>query len=167
LESLAFVLGGVIVEELAVALVLLLVTAFAFAAIGMFFSSLGRTVLVSTVLTYVVALMLTIGLPVLILISIGLMDTVLYDLDNVAWYLQAALMYLMFFVVGLSPVSAAIGTEFLLEEENAIIYYWQDLDATHTLPVPSFWIIFTVTYLVLGLVLLLIAILRVRMQEKK
>jgi ABC-2 type transport system permease protein len=167
LESLAFVLGGVIVEELAVALLVLLITAFGFAAMGMFFSSFGRTVLVSTVLTYVAALMLTIGLPVLILISIGLMDTVLYGLDNVAWYVEAALMYLVFFVVGLSPISAAVGTELLLEEEDAIIYYWQDIDATHAIPVPSFWIIFTVTYLVLGLVLLLIAVLRVRMQEKK
>jgi hypothetical protein len=145
----------------------LLVTAFAFAAIGMFFSSFGRTVLVSTVLTYVVALVLTIGLPVLLLISMGLMGTVLYDLDNVAWYVEAALMYLAFFIVGLSPVSAAVGTELLLEEENAIFYYWQDLDATHAVPVPSFWIIFAVTYLILGLILLLIAVLRVRMQEKQ
>jgi hypothetical protein len=167
LESLAFVWGGVIIQELAVALVILLVTAFAFAVIGIFFSSFGRTVLVSTVLTYVVALMLTIGLPVLMLISLGLMETVLYDLDNVAWTVEAALMYLGFFVISLSPISAAVGTELLLEEEDAILYYWQRIDSTHTVPVPSFWIIYTVTYLVLGLILLLIAVLRVRMQEKK
>lgn len=166
LESLAFVLGGVVVEELAVALVILLVTAFAFAAIGLLFSSFARSTLVSTVWAYVTALMLTIGLPVLMLISIGLVDSFMYDFDPPGWILEAALMYLAFFIVSLSPVSAAVGTEILLEEENAIIYFWHQIDATHRIAVPSFWILYTVIYLGLALVLLLITVLRVRLQER-
>jgi len=166
LESLAFVLGGVVVEELAIALVILLVTAFAFAVMGILFSSFVRTTLVSTVLSYVTALMLTIGLPALMLISVGLLDFLLYDFDPPTWIVEAALMYLAFFVVSLSPVSAAIASEVMLEEENAILYFWYDIDSTHSIPVPSAWIIYTVVYLALALILLLIAVLRVRQQEE-
>ena len=167
LESLAFVLGGVVVEELAVALVILLVTAFAFAIIGILFSSFARTTLVSTVLTYVTALVLTIGLPVLMLISVTLVDSFLYDFDPPTWIIEAAVMYLVFFLVSLSPISAAVFTEIMLEEESAILYFWYDIDATHRIPIPSGWIIYTGVYLALALVLLLIAVLRVRWQERR
>jgi len=168
MESLAFVLGGVVIEELAVALIVLLVTALAFAAIGLLFSAFLRTTLASTVLSYITALMLTIGLPVLMLISVALVESLWYDFDpSSSWIAEAALMYLIFFVVSLSPVSAAVATEIMLEEENAMLYFWYDIDSTHRIPIPASWIIYTVIYLALALVLLLITILRVRQQERR
>lgn len=167
LESLAFVLGGVVVEELAIALVILLVTALAFAAIGLLFSSFLRTTLASTVLSYIVALMLTVGLPVLMLISAALLDSFMYDFDPPSWIVEAGLMYLVLFLVSLSPVSAAVATELVLEEENAILYFWYDIDSTHRIPIPSFWIMYALVYLGLALVLLLITVLRVRQQERR
>jgi ABC-type transport system involved in multi-copper enzyme maturation permease subunit len=153
LESLAFVLGGVVVEELAVALILLLVTAVAFAVIGILFSSFLRTTLAATVLSYIIALLLTIGLPVLMLISVALLESFTYGLDQSSWIVEAALMYLAFFIVGLSPMSAAIGSEIILTEENAILYFWHNIDSTHRIPVPSFWVIYTLVYLALSAVL--------------
>jgi len=168
MESLAFVLGGVVIEELAVALIVLLVTALAFAAIGLLFSAFLRTTLASTVLSYITALMLTIGLPVLMLISVALVESLWYDFGpSASWIAEAALMYLIFFVVSLSPVSAAVATEIMLEEENAMLYFWYDIDSTHRIPIPASWIIYTVIYLALALVLLLITILRVRQQERR
>jgi len=167
LESLAFVLGGVVVEELAIALVILLVTALVFAVMGLLFSSFARTTLVSTVLSYVTALLLTVGLPVLMLISIALVAPSMYDFDSLSWIAQAVLMYLVFFIASLSPISAAIASEIMLEEESAILYFWYDVDATHRIPIPSAWIVYTVVCLALVLVLLLITVLRVRRQETK
>jgi ABC-2 type transport system permease protein len=168
MESLAFVLGGVVIEELAAALIVLLVTALAFAAIGLLFSAFLRTTLSSTVLSYITALMLTIGLPVLMLISVALVESVWYDFDpSSSWVAEAALMYLIFFVVSLSPVSAAVATEIMLEQENAMLYFWYDIDPTHRIPIPSSWIIYIVVYLALALVLLLITVLRVRRQEQR
>ncbi len=167
MESLAFVLGGVVVEELAAALIMLLVTAFAFAAIGILFSSFVRTTLAATVLSYVTALMLTIGLPGLIFILILLLDSVWYDFNSPSWIVQAVLMYLLYFIVSLSPVSAAIATEIMLQEEGSLFYFWYDIDATHRILIPSSWIVYTVVYLALALVLLLITILRVRRQERR
>jgi ABC-type transport system involved in multi-copper enzyme maturation permease subunit len=167
MESLAFVLGGVVVEELVVALIILLVTALAFAAIGVLFSAFARTVLVSTVLSYITSLLLTIGLPVLMLIGVSLIGAVWYDVNPHSWVLEALLIYLGYFITGLSPMSAAVVTELMLEEEGTILIFWSQIDASHRIPVPSPWIIYTVVYLVLAVVLLLIAVLRVRMQEKK
>jgi ABC-type transport system involved in multi-copper enzyme maturation permease subunit len=166
MESLAFVLGGVVWEELAIALVLLLVTAFAFAAIGLLFSAFLRTTLAATVLSYVSALLLTIGLPVMMLIMVGLVDSLIYDMSSKAWFLEALLMYGVFFVISLSPLSAAVATELMLEEENALFYFWHDIDLTHRIPVPSSWITYCLIYLGLALILLLITVLRVRRQEK-
>lgn len=165
LESLAFVLGGVVVEELVVALVILLVTAFTFAAIGLLFSSFTRTTLASTVLTYTVSLLLTVGLPVLMLISIGLIDSLWYRFDPPTWIVEAVLLYLGYFIVSLSPISAAVGTELILEEQDTILYFWHHVDSTHRIPFPSFWIVYTVVYLTLALLLLLITVLRVRRRE--
>jgi ABC-2 type transport system permease protein len=168
LESLAFVLGGVVVEELALALVILLVTAFAFAAAGLCFSSLARTTLVSTVLTYATALLATVGLPMLLLLfAVVLADPFTSGLSasSPPWTLQAALTYALYLTAGLSPVTAAIFTEVALEEESAVWYFWQGIDATHRVPIPSAWIVYTAVYLALALVLLLVAVRRVRGQE--
>ncbi|MCP4538202.1 MAG: hypothetical protein GY832_13770, partial [Chloroflexi bacterium] len=167
MESLAFVLGGVVLEELAVALVMLLVTAFAFAAIGILFSSFVRSTLASTVLSYITALMLTIGLPVLMFISISLLGSVWYGWDSSSWIVETLLMYLLYFIVSLSPVSAAIATELVLQEEGSLLYFWYDIDAGHRIIIPSFWIAYTGIYLALALLFLLIAILRVRRQERQ
>ena len=167
MESLAFVLGGVVAEELAAALVMLLVTAFAFAAIGILFSSFVRSTLASTVLSYVTALLLTVGLPVVMLILISLGGTLWYDVDPLSWGLQAVLMYLLYFIVSLSPVSAAVATEIMLVEEGSLLYFWYEIDATHRILIPSSWIVYTIAYLLLALLLLLITILRVRRQEQR
>jgi ABC-2 type transport system permease protein len=171
LESLAFVLGGVAVEELALALVILLVTAFAFAVLGMFFSSVARTTLVSTVLTYATALMLTIGLPVLLVIFASLLvDPLLYGYHSptaVSWAVEAALMYGVYFLASLSPVSAAVLTEVTLAQENTILLFWYNIDGTHRVPILSTWIVYTAIYLGLALVLLLMTILLVRRQERR
>ena len=169
LESLAFILGGVVVEELGMALVLLLVTAFAFATIGLFFSSLARTTLVSTVLTYATALLTTIGLPLLLFMLVLLLDPVLmgYGSSSPSWIVEAGLMYGAIFLSSLSPLATAVVTKIFLEEENAILYYWYEIDSAHRIPVPSAWIVYAVFYVGLALALLLATVLRVRLQESE
>ncbi|MEE9616420.1 MAG: ABC transporter permease subunit [Anaerolineae bacterium] len=169
LESLAFVLGGVVVEELVLALVVLLVTAFAFAAIGIFFSSLVRTTLASTVLTYATALLTTVGLPILLAISAVLLDPFAYGYGSSgpSWVVQAVMSYALYLTAGLSPITAAIFTELTLEEESTIWFFWQSVGSGRRILIPSAWIVYTVFYLALALVLLLVAVLRVRRQESR
>ena len=74
LQSLAFLLGGVAPEEVLIATGLLIATSFLFGASGIFFSSMMRRTLGSTVLTYAFALMATLGLPLILvaLLPLGL-----------------------------------------------------------------------------------------------
>ena len=168
LESLAFVMGGVVVEELALALVILLVTAFAFAVVGLFFSSLARTTLASTVLTYATVLLTTVGLPLLLfIVALVVAEPLAYGHGSYtpSWVVEVGLVYVLAFTAGLSPITAAVFTQLALEEENAIWYFWYDVDSTHRIPIPSGWTIYTVAFLALALILLVVTILRVRRQE--
>lgn len=169
LESLAFILGGVVMEELMLALVILLVTAFAFAAVGLLFSSLAHTTLVSTVLVYSAALLMSVGLPALLLFLSILLGPLVsgYSLSPPSWIVQAVLHYALYLAAGLSPITAAIFTEATLEEHNTIWIFWENVGATHRIPIPSAWIVYAVVYLAVGLVSLLAAIARVRQQERR
>ena len=167
LESLAFVLGGVVVEELALVLVILLVTAFAFAAIGLFLSSLVRTTRAATGLAYATTLLTAVGLPVVLVIFTATLGTGVpgYGLSTRSWVVQAIMTYALYLTAGLSPITAAVFTKLALEEENAVWLFWADVDATHRIPIPSAWVVYTVVYLALALVLLWFAVRRVRRQE--
>lgn len=176
LESLAFVLGGVVVEEVVLALVILLVTALAFASFGLFYSSLARSTRVSTTLTYVTTLLAVIGLPVLLVLLTIALDALAYSSPSshswieralARWAVEAALTYGIYLTAGLSPITAAVFTQMTLEEEGTIGFFWLDIDSTHRILIPSAWIVYTVAYLVLTLVLLLLAVARVRQQEKR
>lgn len=169
LESLAFVLGGVVVEELVLAVVVLLVTAFAFSVLGLFFSSLARSTRVSTTLTYVTTLLTTIGSPVLLVIYAVAFDPYVYGYgpSPPSWVVQVILAYALYLGAGLSPITAAIFTEMALEEESAVWFFWMDVDSSHRILIPSAWIVYTVVYLGLALVLLLVAVLRVRRQARR
>ncbi len=164
LQSLAFVLGGVVVEELALALVILLVTAIAYAAIGLFFSSLVRTTRAATGLSYVTAFLTTIGLPLVLLVAAVALGPSVPSLGGPTrpWVAEAILTYALYVTAGLSPVTAAIFSRMTLEEQGAIWYFWMDVDATHRILIPSAWVVYTVAYLALTLVLLWLAVLRVR-----
>ena len=176
LQSLAFMLGGVTVEELGLALLIVVVSTFFFAVAGLFFSSVMRTTLGSTALTYGTALLSTIGLPLIgvlvaTVVSVAVMDVGPTD----SWVWEAVALYALIFVSSLSPISTAVVAEVFLVEENALFYYWQDVGyshslsvgAVHRIPVPSPWVIYVVIYLTLGLILLLATVLRVRRQVSR
>jgi ABC-type transport system involved in multi-copper enzyme maturation permease subunit len=175
LESLAFVLGGVEVGELVLALVILLVAAFFFAAMGLFFSSIMRSTLASTILSYVVALLGTVGLPIVLLLLSTLLSPAIYGVSAspTAWVAEAAMMYAIILFSGLSPIATAVLTEVFLLEEDALFYFWYDIysgmggGSPHTVPIPSPWTIFVLIYVAAGLLLLLITILRVRRQARR
>ena len=63
--------------------------------------------------------------------------------------------------------TAAIGTELLLLEEQTAWSYWQSVDASHRILIPSPWIVFLVIYLVVSAVLLASSIARVGQQANE
>ena len=166
LESLAFMLGGVVIEELVLALLILLATAFVVAAVGLFASTLARTTLIATVVAYAIVLLTVMGIPLLALIvsAVGFPFLGGYGPTAPPEAVQVILIYLFFFALGLSPITAAGTTEVILTEENTIWFFKAPL-RTVTVWVPSPWLVYVPLSLLVGLVLVWLAIWRVRRQE--
>ena len=173
LESLAFVLGGVELGELVLALVILLVAAVFFAAVGLLFSSLVRSTLAATILSYVVALLGTIGLPILLLLFGTMLVSVVFSVSSStpSWLAEVITVYATVLLSSLSPISTAVVTEVFLLENDALFYFWQDISYVsapwHRIIVPSPWIIYVLIYLFFALLMLLIATLQVRRQARQ
>lgn len=170
LEALAFMLGGVSVGELVLAQVILLAAAFFFGALGLFLSSVARTTLAATVIGYVVALLGTVGLPIILLLFGTFAIVPLYSLtpsSTVPIALQAIAYGLVYTAINTSPLGAAIVTEVILLEESSAWLFWIDLSSTQRMPVPSGWIVYTLLAVGVGLMLLWIATRRVKRQETR
>jgi ABC-2 type transport system permease protein len=159
LLSLAYLLGGVSIEEVLIAFILLVVSAIAFCAIGLFISSFTRRVLVSTVLSYISANLVIFGVPIFIYISLlflfGMISSSVYNLPtNQYAILEAILLVIGWFFVAINPIASAIATEVILINEQSAFLWKAPLTNGWTIPVISPWIGCVFFYLLLSVVLL-------------
>ena len=166
LQSLAFLFGGVAIEEFLIASLLLVVSALAFSSIGIFFSSLTKRTLVSTVLSYGAAMMIIFGLPILVLISINLLQTAMNNPANqISLTNQAFLVLGGWLLVSINPIATAIVTELILISEQSAFYYALPLSGGATFPILSPWISYTLFYLLLSVVLIGLSVRFVKKRE--
>jgi ABC-2 type transport system permease protein len=165
LQSLAFLLGGVALEEVIVATLLLIATAFMFGTSGIFFSSFMRRTLASTVLTYAFALMATLGLPLILLALVPLQSFLFYNASP-GPITQAVLILGFWALLSTNPIGTAIATEVLLVEEQTLFLFNAPLSNGANLPLISPWIPFLLFSLVLGALMILLSILAVRRSER-
>ena len=168
LQSLAFLFGGVALEEFLIATAVLVVTATTFCATGIFFSSFVPRTLISTVLSYGFAILLVFGLPMLILAVISAGSAVFNGLNgpNLTTFQQAMLVVLGWIVIASNPMATVIATEAILLDAQSAFVYTLPLNNGYTLPLPSPWIPYILIYLSLSLVLLLISTRIVRRSDK-
>lgn len=164
LQSLAFLLGGVAIEEVVIASLLLVATAFLYGASGVFFSSIMRRTLASTVITYAFALFSLLGLPLLL--------TVLVPLINIAFMnwnpsptLQAGLMYVFWVLLSTNAVGTAIATEIILVSQHSALLFQMPIGPTGNIWLISPWLPFLVFAFITGLAFTLAAISAVRRAE--
>lgn len=159
-QSIAFLLGGVSLVELVVAQLLIMVSAVAFALLGLFFSSVMRSTLVSSVATFGGSLLLTFGLPAAALIVLPLGGNLLFGSGT------SALMEVLLIYLGLSlastnlPATLIISEVFLLEED-ALFFYSQTIRG-YTVYLFSPWIVYIGFYLLLSLLLFALTVRQVK-----
>ena len=167
LQSLAFLFGGVALEEVLIASLLLVVSAVTFSSFGLFFSSLTKRTLVATVLAYGFAIILIFGLPLFIITAVGMFNSFLFGVTSgPSATMEAFLILGGWFLVTLNPVATAVVTEILLIEEQAIFYTNLPLPNGGSILIISPWIIYTILYLLLSFLLIWLSIRRVRRVEK-
>jgi len=170
LQSLAFIFGGISIQEVLIALCMLLSTAFFFSSIGLFISSFMKTTLASTVISYIAAILVSFGIPIFISITIaffGIVPQAFTALTN----FQETLIEILILVIGyafviLNPLATAIATEIMiLQEQNAFLVKIP-LSNGWNFPIIGPWVFYILVYLVGSLVLFTLSIRIVRRAEK-
>lgn len=171
LQSLASLFGGVAVGEVLVAFLLLIVTALTFSTIGLLISSLLRSTLAATVISYVAAIILVFGEPTLIGIALSflsMLSGLMYSANLAAIQVQILEILLFSFgyiLVSLNPLATIIASEIMLVENQNLFYTTLPMSNGGNFPILAPWIAYTLFYGLLSLVFIWLSIRLVRRPE--
>lgn len=163
LLSPAFLIGGVLASEIAVALLILLVTAVAFCAVGIFYSTLTRRTLAATVLSYGFAIFMVFGIPMLMLLALFIFGAVFSgSFDRMQPVTVAILAAIVWLLIAVSPLATVIASETALLTDNSLFMVGINLGNGRDVELLSPWIGYVLIYLLISQALLLISIQRVQ-----
>ncbi len=172
LQALASLFGGVAVEEVLVAFLLLAVSALTFSAIGLLVSSLMKSTLASTVISYVAAIIVVFGEPTLIGIALSFMSLLsgLIYTSNLAPFqvnILEALLYLIgYILIALNPLATIIASEVMLIEKQTLFFTTLPMTNGGNFPILAPWIAYVLIYGFFSLVFIWISIRFVHRVEK-
>lgn len=170
LQSLAYLLGGVAIEEVLIASLILVITVLLFSAIGLFVSSFTKHNLVSTVVSYVIANLIVFGVPAFIYTSLLFVAGMSMGTPNLTTLQETLVMIILIVIawcfVAVNPIATAIGTEVMLISEQSAIYASVPLPNNWNFPIISPWIGYVIFYLLVSLLLIFISIRFVKRVEK-
>ena len=168
LQSLAFLFGGIAPEEVAIASILLIVTAFAFCAVGVFFSSFVQRTIVSNVLSYAFAILLVFGLPMFFSFSLGFFGVIFSNLNSPAnnFFLEILIITVGFILVFTNPIATIVATEIILLDQQNVFWFTFTLSNGNKMSLLSPWIPYTCFYLLESLLLLAISAIIVRRPQR-
>ncbi|GAB4516844.1 MAG: hypothetical protein OHK0046_22800 [Anaerolineae bacterium] len=166
LQSIAFLFGGVSETELVLAFIILAVTAITLGTVGLFFSTTVDRTLTASVRAYTVAFAVTVGLPIALGFFVNIFNNALTGTGtNVTSspVVEAALIYTGAFLVSLNPIATALASQTLLINQREIGFWQATLSSNgSTIPMVSPWLTFTIIYLVISTVLIVLAVRRMR-----
>ncbi|CAG0961094.1 hypothetical protein ANRL4_00675 [Anaerolineae bacterium] len=167
LQSIAFLFGGVTEAEVALATVILIVTAILLGAVGVYASAITQRTISANITAYGYTLGVIIGFPLVAFVLVGLFGSRV-GLIPLQW--QTILLYLLLAMVVTNPLATAYATQTWLLQTGSAGYFTQTLTDPVTgisaqLPVISPWILFTILYLSLAVYFVVKAVRRVRRVE--
>lgn len=164
LQSIAFLFGGVTELEIILSFVILTVTGVALGTIGIYFSAAASRTLAASVRTYTSTLVATFALPLVLTIVLDILTGGIRTLSPVV---EAVLTYLDDILVSLNPIATALNTQSLLINQQEVGFWAHTLASNgSTIPRVSPWISFTIIYLVVGAILVVLAIRRMQRVEE-
>ena len=166
LQSIGFLLGGVSLVEIVLSQILVFVSALAFAMIGLFFSSMMRSTLASSVMTFGTALLLTIGLPIIVGIALSFIGPFLFGFSSPSLPVILIFIYIGILLASLNLPATIITSEIFLLEQDALFLMTEVIDG-RTIYIPTPWYIYTFLYAFLALFLYLLTVRRVKRIAQK
>ncbi len=165
MESIAFLFGGVTELELVLAFVILLVTAVALGTVGIYFSALMERTLVANVRAYSVILTAMFIAPVVLTTVFNLINDLLIVRSGapISPLLELITNYIDLLLVSINPVAAGLSTQSLLVDQQVVGFYAYTLRSDgSTIPLVSPWISFTIIYLAISAVIIILTIQRTK-----
>jgi ABC-2 type transport system permease protein len=166
LQSIAFLLGGVALTELLLSQLLILTAAVAYALVGLFYSSLFRSTLASSVATLGTTIALTIGTPLIGVFAASMIGSFLFGFSSPSWLVQASLIYLGLILSSTNLPLTLILSEVFLLQEGTLFYFTQVIDG-RTVYIFSPWWAFVLLHLFLAVLLYRLTVWRVRQVPDK
>jgi ABC-2 type transport system permease protein len=165
LQSIAFLLGGVAVEEVVVSQIVILVAAVTFALWGLFCSSVMRSTQAASVATFAGALFMVIGIPMLAFFFL-LFGSVFFSSVS-SWQWEVALLYAGLLLAATNLPATLLVSAIILQEEGAVFFFRSSFGSSftssgHSFWFPSPWPIFLALYILLALLLYWLSVRRVK-----
>ncbi len=162
LQSLAFLMGGVTMTEVLLSIELLVITAITYGAIGIYFSSTTQRTLSASVLTYVIALLLTVALPLMTFVASTFVSVLLITQSTSGQFTDFLLFVVFAVLACTNPIATAILSEVVLQQHGAAFFFTQTFPNGWSIILPSPWIAYTVIYLLVTIVLVRLSVRAVR-----
>lgn len=158
LQSIAFLFGGVDLTEIWISLIVLVATSVLLGTLGVYFSITTRRTLRANMTTYIIAMGFMAVTTLLIAVTDAIYDRSIFTSTGP----ETPIVLFRGFMVSLNPVATGLVTQdFLVNQQTAltIVHTYQNGD-TITLPAP--WVILTLTYFLLTLVLFYMSVRQLR-----
>ena len=162
----AYLAGGVILEEILIGILVLGISAIAFCAVGILFSSLLPRTLLSTVLSYAFAIFIVFGIPIIfaiVLIIFGISTNGSFNAFSPL--AQAILLFTGWLLVSITPLATIIATEILLLDQHSIFLAKITLPNQATVTLISPWIPYVMIYICSTIFILWLSIRTVKRIE--
>ncbi len=167
LQGPAFMIGGIAPVEILVSIIILLVTAIAFCAVGIFFSSVFRRTLAATVTTYALSIMLVFGLPMLGLIAASIAASVWnFNINYLSPSTQSILAVLVMTGISITPLGSLIASEAVWLDQGAIGLFTLQIGPNKEMTLVSPWVIYVIFYILLSCALLWLSVRRFQRTEQ-
>jgi ABC-type transport system involved in multi-copper enzyme maturation permease subunit len=160
-----FLLGGIQLEEILIAVLILATSAVVFCAVGLFLSSLFARTLVASVLAYAFAILMNFGIPIMMLLMITVLGARFSGLAAPASLWTVLWAYVAWLGISLTPPAAMIATEVALIDGQGVWLARLPLDGRQLVFI-SPWIIYVGFYLLLSLALIWLSIKLVARAER-
>jgi ABC-2 type transport system permease protein len=150
IQSLAFFLGGVGMAEMVISTLMLVITAIFFCTLGLFFSSISQRTLIATVFSYA-SILISFIVFIIFLFFISVLNS---SSSSPSALVENIVTVAIWFLFSTNPFFAAVMSESILIDDQSLFITTNNIIGNSSLPLPSPWIIYSIFYIILTLLLI-------------
>ncbi len=169
LQSIAFFLGGVSWIEIVISQLLIMVAAVTYALLGLLVSSIMKSTLAASVMTFTTIFFISMMAPGMVLLVISMMAPFMMMAPS-SWAYEVAAAIGALLLASINLPATLIASAMMLIEKGGVFYAVQDFSSggtTHSIVLPSPWILFIIVHIFFSILMYWITVRRVRRISSK